>query len=260
MGTDPNMSGQLATLDRARVRGEPAPPRHRLHRPVPDAPAAIPTPTSTRRSARCPTSCTRARCATSAARRSRRRRSSRRSGWRSAATASASCASSRRTRSSSAASRPTCCRRASATAWRSSRGARSPAGGCRAGGARAPTTSPATAPTRIPTRYDLSLPGNQHKLEAADALAAARRRRRDLARAPRGRVGAATTRRSRPRSSARGRWSSSRRSSAPPTSPSTTTLLDRIDEIVPPGTNFTWADAGYPPPMVADPRARRRQG
>ena len=37
-------------------------------------------------------------------------------------------------------------------------------------------------------------------------------------------------------------------------------MLDRIDEIVPPGTNFTWADAGYSPPMVADPRRRRRQG
>ena len=34
-------------------------------------------------------------------------------------------------------------------------------------------------------------------------------------------------------------------------------LLDRIDEIVPPGTNFTWADAGYTPPMVSTPRARR---
>jgi len=35
-------------------------------------------------------------------------------------------------------------------------------------------------------------------------------------------------------------------------------VLDRIDEIVPPGTNFTWADAGYTPPMVAETSARRR--
>ena len=35
-------------------------------------------------------------------------------------------------------------------------------------------------------------------------------------------------------------------------------VLDRIDEIVPPGTNFTWADAGYSPPMIANPKARRR--
>ena len=35
-------------------------------------------------------------------------------------------------------------------------------------------------------------------------------------------------------------------------------VLDGIDEIVPPGTNLNWADAGYTPPMVADTRARRR--
>ena len=35
-------------------------------------------------------------------------------------------------------------------------------------------------------------------------------------------------------------------------------VLDRIDEIVPPGTNFSYADAGYAPPMVADARQRRR--
>jgi aryl-alcohol dehydrogenase-like predicted oxidoreductase len=35
-------------------------------------------------------------------------------------------------------------------------------------------------------------------------------------------------------------------------------LLDRIDEIVPPGTNFSFGDAGYSPPGVARPTARRR--
>jgi len=35
-------------------------------------------------------------------------------------------------------------------------------------------------------------------------------------------------------------------------------LLDRIDEIVPPGTNFSYADAGFTPPAVADPALRRR--
>jgi aryl-alcohol dehydrogenase-like predicted oxidoreductase len=34
--------------------------------------------------------------------------------------------------------------------------------------------------------------------------------------------------------------------------------LDRIDEIVPPGTNFNWADAGYLPPGIAEPAHRRR--
>ena len=38
----------------------------------------------------------------------------------------------------------------------------------------------------------------------------------------------------------------------------TADTLDRIDEIVPPGTNLSWADAGYTPPMVAEARKRRR--
>jgi aryl-alcohol dehydrogenase-like predicted oxidoreductase len=36
-------------------------------------------------------------------------------------------------------------------------------------------------------------------------------------------------------------------------------LLDRIDEIVPPGRNFNPADAGYTPPSVAEPSLRRRR-
>ncbi|MFD3523101.1 aldo/keto reductase [Streptomyces sp. NPDC058653] len=35
-------------------------------------------------------------------------------------------------------------------------------------------------------------------------------------------------------------------------------VLDRIDEIVPPGTNLSARDAGYTPPSVADPAQRRR--
>jgi aryl-alcohol dehydrogenase-like predicted oxidoreductase len=35
-------------------------------------------------------------------------------------------------------------------------------------------------------------------------------------------------------------------------------LLDRIDELVPPGTNVNPADAGWTPPWLADPAARRR--
>lgn len=35
-------------------------------------------------------------------------------------------------------------------------------------------------------------------------------------------------------------------------------LLDRIDEIVPPGTNFSYADAGFTPSALADPALRRR--
>ena len=35
-------------------------------------------------------------------------------------------------------------------------------------------------------------------------------------------------------------------------------VLDRIDEIVKPGTNFSFADAGYEPPGIAQPWKRRR--
>ena len=35
-------------------------------------------------------------------------------------------------------------------------------------------------------------------------------------------------------------------------------VLDRIDEIVPPGTNFSYADAGYTPPAVEDASLCRR--
>ena len=37
-------------------------------------------------------------------------------------------------------------------------------------------------------------------------------------------------------------------------------LLDRIDEIVPPGVNLNPADRGYEPPALADASLRRRAG
>ena len=110
MGDDPNQQRQLAPLDHAGGRGQPAPARHRLHRPLPDPPARRRTPTSTRRSARSPTSCAPGKVRyIGSLDVPGRARSSRRSGSPSGAAASASCASSRRTRSSCAASRPTCC-------------------------------------------------------------------------------------------------------------------------------------------------------
>ena len=36
-------------------------------------------------------------------------------------------------------------------------------------------------------------------------------------------------------------------------------VLDRIDEIVPPGTNFIAGDAGWTPPALADKSLRRRR-
>jgi hypothetical protein len=35
-------------------------------------------------------------------------------------------------------------------------------------------------------------------------------------------------------------------------------VLDRIDQIVPPGTTLNPADAGWQPPALTDPAARRR--
>ena len=35
-------------------------------------------------------------------------------------------------------------------------------------------------------------------------------------------------------------------------------VLDRIDQIVPPGMTLNPADAGWRPPLLADPAARRR--
>ena len=35
-------------------------------------------------------------------------------------------------------------------------------------------------------------------------------------------------------------------------------VLDKIDEIVPPGHNFSWVDAGYIPPSVTSAWRRRR--
>jgi hypothetical protein len=35
-------------------------------------------------------------------------------------------------------------------------------------------------------------------------------------------------------------------------------VLDRIDQIVPPGVTLNPADAGWRPPVLADPAARRR--
>jgi aryl-alcohol dehydrogenase-like predicted oxidoreductase len=116
---------------------------------------------------------------------------------------------------------------------------------------------PSTRAERLPQRYDLSLPANQRKLEASDALAQlAEEAGMSLIHmaiafvinhpavtaaiiGPRtdeqleSQLGAADVRLD-------------------------AALLDRIDEIVPPGTNFSYADAGFTPPALADPAMRRR--
>jgi aryl-alcohol dehydrogenase-like predicted oxidoreductase len=110
---------------------------------------------------------------------------------------------------------------------------------------------------RMPARYDLDQPGNAQKLDAADALG----QLADDAGIPLVHLAVAWVLRKPAVTSA---------IIGPRTMEQLTTqlgaeevvltddVLDRADEIVPPGTNFTWADAGYSPPMVADARARRR--
>jgi aryl-alcohol dehydrogenase-like predicted oxidoreductase len=111
---------------------------------------------------------------------------------------------------------------------------------------------------RLPDRYDLSNPENQRKLDAADALAVLAEQAKislvHLALAFVLQHPAVT---------------------APIIGPRTmehlesqlgavdvvlsTDVLDRIDEIVPPGVTLSRADAGYLPPALTDPFLRRRR-
>ena len=110
---------------------------------------------------------------------------------------------------------------------------------------------------RIPERYNLERPENQRKLEAADALA----RLADEAGMSLVHLALAFVLRH-------------PAITAPIIGPRTMeqltsqlgavdvvlddAVLDRIDEIVPPGTNFSYSDAGYLPPALADAKQRRR--
>ncbi len=112
---------------------------------------------------------------------------------------------------------------------------------------------------RLPDRYDLSIPANQAKLEAADALAQVA-----------GDAGLSlphmavafvinhpvvTSAIIGPRTMEQ---LTSQLGAADVTL--STDVLDRIDEIVPPGSNFSWGDAGYRPPAIVDAAERRRAG
>jgi aryl-alcohol dehydrogenase-like predicted oxidoreductase len=110
---------------------------------------------------------------------------------------------------------------------------------------------------RLPHRFDLSLPANQAKLEAADQLAI-------LA----DEAGMSLIH------LALGFLLSHPAVTAPIIGPRTmeqlesqlgaadvvldAAVLDRIDEIVPPGINLNPGDGGYQPPALADPATRRR--
>jgi len=111
---------------------------------------------------------------------------------------------------------------------------------------------------RIPSRFDLSIPENQRKLEAADALA----RLADDAGLSLIHLAIAFVMKH-------------PAVTAPIIGPRTMDqlesqigavdvqlsdeLLDRIDEIVPPGTTFNRFDQGYQAPELSDPHARRRR-
>jgi len=112
--------------------------------------------------------------------------------------------------------------------------------------------------TRIPSRYDLSLPENQKKLEAADALATLADDNKlslvHLALAFVLNHPAVTSAIIGPRT----REQFDTQIGAVDAT-LTDELLDSIDEIVPPGTNFSWFDAGYEPPSIGSAQLRRRE-
>jgi aryl-alcohol dehydrogenase-like predicted oxidoreductase len=131
------------------------------------------------------------------------------------------------------------------------------AGGWLAGGYRKGAELPSsTRADRIPRRYDMSLPENQRKLEAADALGGLA----DEAGIPLVQLAiawaihhpAVTSAIIGPRTM---EHLESQLGAADLELDDA--LLDRIDEIVPPGVNYNHADGGYANPAL-EPRARRR--
>src|SRR6201991_643128 len=120
-------------------------------------------------------------------------------------------------------------------------------------GAAAPGS---TRADRLPQRYDLSLPGNQRKLEAADALG----KLADDAGIPLVQLAIAwTINHPAVKSAIIGPRTMEHLESQLPSLEVTLDdeLLDKIDEIVPPGFNFNKADGGYANPAL-EPGSRRR--
>ncbi|QXC59412.1 aldo/keto reductase [Aquihabitans sp. G128] len=110
---------------------------------------------------------------------------------------------------------------------------------------------------RTPDRYDLSKPTNQAKLAAADALGALA----DEAGIPLPQLAVAWVIRNPAVTAAIiGPRTMEQLTSQLPAVDVVLSddVLDRIDEIVPPGTNFSYADAGYAGPMVSNRWKRRR--
>ena len=110
---------------------------------------------------------------------------------------------------------------------------------------------------RMPARYDLANPENQRKLDAADALAELAEKAGlsliHLALAFTLAHPAVTSPIIGPRTVEQLESQLGAADVALPTE-----ILDRIDEIVPPGTTLSSTDAGYVPPALSDPSLRRR--
>jgi aryl-alcohol dehydrogenase-like predicted oxidoreductase len=110
---------------------------------------------------------------------------------------------------------------------------------------------------RLPQRYDLSLPGNQAKLDAAEELAVLAEQAGltliQLALAFVTMHPAVTAAIIGPRTM---EHLESQLAAADVVL--TSDILDKIDEIVPPGTNLNPPDRGYEPPALTDPALRRR--
>ena len=110
---------------------------------------------------------------------------------------------------------------------------------------------------RLPHRFDMSLPGNRLKLDAADRLAGlAAEAGMSLIELALGFVlshSAVTSAIIGPRTMEHLESQLDAPADGLPAE-----LLDRIDEIVPPGTNLNPSDRGYEPPALTDPALRRR--
>jgi aryl-alcohol dehydrogenase-like predicted oxidoreductase len=117
-------------------------------------------------------------------------------------------------------------------------------------------TPDSTRASRLPGRYDLSLPGNQRKFEAADALGALA----DEVGIPLIEIAIAfVINHPAVTSAIIGPRTMEHLESQLPAASRTldAELLDRIDEIVPPATSFQYADTGYANPAL-EPAQRRR--
>src|ERR1039457_3645559 len=116
-----------------------------------------------------------------------------------------------------------------------------------------------TRAQRLPQRFDLSLPGNQAKLEAAEQLAVLAEKSGlsliQLALAFVIQHPAITSAIIGPRTMEH--LDAQLAAADVILEPA---VLDRIDEIVPPGTNLNPSDRGYETPALTTPSLRRRPG